>query len=193
MNRISKKSGEVYIAILDSDEDYISRFSEYINQRPIETIHIIFFTAENLFSDFINENNNVLAIIAENLFEETNIQYDNSKTVLLCECADVVSINSIDTIYKYQKIETVINKLINFFLLKISTEQKNAIVKKRDSLIIGIYSPINRCGKTSLAVQIGEKLSDQNKVLLINFDEFSPLSGMFGYESKEDLSDIGNT
>jgi cellulose biosynthesis protein BcsQ len=47
--------------------------------------------------------------------------------------------------------------------------------KYRKSKLIGIASPLGRCGKTSLALSLGLKLSQNHSCLFISFDECSPL------------------
>lgn len=187
---ISIENGEVYIAIYDNDKEYICRFSQYMNQRPTDSIHILFFTDEKLFVDCITDNKDILVLISESALEQSKMTYSIENTIVLCEQSDVVSINSMDTIYKYQAIESVISKLLNFFLHKICTNHNKAVIKKGESLIIGIYSPVNRCGKTMFSLQLGQKLADKYKVLLLNFDEFSPLLNIMGKECYEDLADV---
>ena len=49
-------------------------------------------------------------------------------------------------------------------------------VTGRRSRMIGVYSPIGRCGKSSFAFTLGQVLAREEKVLYITLEEFSGLS-----------------
>lgn len=56
--------------------------------------------------------------------------------------------------------------------------------------IIGVYSPINRCLKTSFALTMGQLLARDLKVLYLNFEDCSGFRRLIGEEYKGGLSDL---
>lgn len=56
--------------------------------------------------------------------------------------------------------------------------------------IIGVYSPIGRCGKTCLALAIGQILAKEEKVLFVTLDTFTGFTGLLNERWKRDLSDL---
>ena len=57
--------------------------------------------------------------------------------------------------------------------------------------IIGVYSPVGRCGKTSLALAMGQLLAREEKLLFITLDTFTGFFPVFVDEQwKRDLSDL---
>ena len=56
--------------------------------------------------------------------------------------------------------------------------------------IIGVYSPVGRCGKTSLALAMGQLLAREEKLLFITLDTFTGFSGLLDEQWKRDLSDL---
>ena len=56
--------------------------------------------------------------------------------------------------------------------------------------IIGVYSPVGRCGKTCLALAIGQILAKEEKVLFVTLDTFTGFTGLLNERWKRDLSDL---
>mgnify|MGYP002627409105 CR=1 FL=1 len=56
--------------------------------------------------------------------------------------------------------------------------------------MIGLYSPLSRCGQTALGIKICEELSRNGKTIFLNFDNYSPLPMLFGNEAEGDITDI---
>ena len=56
--------------------------------------------------------------------------------------------------------------------------------------VLGVYSPVGRCLKTSFALTIGKLLAQEERVLYLNLEEFSGLSVLMKEEYKSDLSDL---
>lgn len=56
--------------------------------------------------------------------------------------------------------------------------------------MIGVYSPIGRCGKTGFAVTLGQVLAKDSKVLFLSLEEFSGFSQMMGTQYSGSFSDL---
>ena len=56
--------------------------------------------------------------------------------------------------------------------------------------VIGFFTPLSRSGQTSLIVKMGECLSKKHKTIMLSFESFSALPGMFDSEPEEDISDL---
>ena len=60
----------------------------------------------------------------------------------------------------------------------------------KEAAVIGIYSPVNRCMKTSLALTMGQLMGRSEKVLYLSFEEYSGFSRLTGEHYDQDLSDV---
>ena len=69
-------------------------------------------------------------------------------------------------------------------------EQDVSSSTKNRSYVIGVYSPVGRCLKTSLALTIGQTLSQESRTLYITLEDYSGLPILTGEEYREDLSDL---
>ena len=65
----------------------------------------------------------------------------------------------------------------------------SALLGKRKRLI-GVFSPVGRCGKTCLALAIGLLLAKEEKVLFVSLDTFTGFTELINEPWKRDLSDL---
>ena len=60
----------------------------------------------------------------------------------------------------------------------------------RAASVIGVYSPVGRCLKTSFALTLGQLMAADRRVLYVTLEDYSGLASMTGEEYKSDFSDI---
>lgn len=93
-------------------------------------------------------------------------------------------------VYKYQSGEEILAELIR----QCGTQdlEGNTFLKtfrKKEVKIIGVYSPVHRVGKTSFAIELGERLAEEANVLYLNLETYGGLGGHFTEEG-QNLSDV---
>ena len=64
------------------------------------------------------------------------------------------------------------------------------IVGGKELKLIGIYSPIGRCLKTSFSFVLGQLLSKKHKVLYLNMESYSGFGKLLQKEFKSDMSEL---
>jgi hypothetical protein len=63
-------------------------------------------------------------------------------------------------------------------------------VLKKTTEIIGVYSPLKRCLKTSFALTLGQILAKERAVLYLNLEEYSGFEELMGRGFSNNLSDL---
>jgi hypothetical protein len=63
-------------------------------------------------------------------------------------------------------------------------------IKKQKQKLIGVYSPIHRVGKTSLALALGKELSKTEKTLYLNLEEYADVGARFVKAEGRTLGDL---
>ena len=63
-------------------------------------------------------------------------------------------------------------------------------IKKQKQKLIGVYSPIHRVGKTSLALALGKELSKTEKTLYLNLEEHADVGARFVKAEGRTLGDL---
>ena len=92
-------------------------------------------------------------------------------------------------VFKYQSVSEITADVLR--AMSVHEEKKP---KKRAALahiaIIGVMSPIGRCGKTSFCLALGQLLSQHDEVLYISLEPFSGFRSMFSETPHYGLSDL---
>lgn len=161
------------IAICDEDSDYANSLAAYFRIKGSLALDIQVYTNYERFLEYANEHQVDIIIIQENFFDSlTNFSHNN--LFILRENQNREDIDDPHKIYKYNSAE----EILRIIMANYDTSQPTSLLsfhRYRKSKLIGIASPIGRCGKTSLGLSLGLKLSQNHSCLFICFDECSPL------------------
>ena len=165
---------ECIIVILEDDKEYLSSFLGYFENYNESALKIAGFSEKESFFKYANQEKIDLILTKEELLGDIENDVDNEKIVLLTEEAGIESINGIKTLYRFQHMKNMIRYIIN--LCAESVPIKNEIIMvtgEKKVQIIGVYSPVKRCGKTALSMELAGNLAKNGKILLINMEEYS--------------------
>ena len=93
-------------------------------------------------------------------------------------------------IYKFQSGDDIIREVMAVYSEIPGIRPNTAGSVDQSRRIIGVYSPVGRCGKTCLALAIGQILAKEEKVLFVTLDTFTGFTGLLNERWKRDLSDL---
>lgn len=91
--------------------------------------------------------------------------------------------NEENVIYKYQSGEAILSAII----CQCSKEDEAKdlffhVARSRQIRIIGVFSPVHRCGKTGYALKTGQELAASENVLYLNLEIYGGVGGYFPEE-----------
>lgn len=176
------------IVFYDSNIEYVNGLSQYLVER-YNNYHFIYFTDSNKFMDFCKSfDDKAIFIVAEYCMNKDIEAFMKGEVLLLVDDDDVLSIDNYNVIYRYQAVEIMISQVLNYYAEKVELNHNRKYILKNDCKIIGIYSPVNRCGKTNLSLNLSKRLNE--KVLIINLEEFSGIMDILHIESEYNISDL---
>lgn len=179
---------KILIVILDADEDYIIGVNEYLREYNNDNYLLYTFSDINRFKEFYAKNDNIdIFVVGESLYNKDILDFVNSYVEILTEEKDVVKVQGYDTVYKYQKMALLISTVLNNYAEKNIDECESILVKEREVNIIAVYSPINRCGKSTLCLEIAKEIKGENPLVII-LEEFSNIIN--NIESELNISDL---
>lgn len=161
------------IAICDEDSDYANNLAAYFRIKGSFVSDIVVFTERDNFSQYI-ENHFLDIIIVQEDFLDSLSNPSHNNLFILSENQTRDDLDNPHKIYKYSSAEDILRIIMANYDTK-SPASCLSFHKYKKSKIIGIASPLGRCGKTSLALSLGLKLSQNHSCLFITFDECSPL------------------
>lgn len=174
-------------AVCDSETAFAYELVDFISQKKNFPFQVQLFTSVNTLESYSRDHPIAVAMIAQkDLPSETTI--NSIKHIVVLGEDGFEPEPEKKTIYKYQSAEQVIKELLEWFAKegiggRISSNQKNL-------KLIGIYSPIGRCLKTSFSFVLGQILSQKNKVLYLNMESYSGLGKLLQKEFETDMSEL---
>lgn len=153
--------------------------------------------------NFAKENEISLLMLSENIYEDImnfgmkafskNIMVlDEGLGTVNMVCESMIDENaSIKHVSKFQPAAKIVQGIIDYCTE--SSEDFEGLGTETLSgkgQIIGLYSPISKCGQTRLAVSISEKLAQKSKVIFLSLESFSSLAVDLGIDGEDDITDL---
>lgn len=182
---------ERIMAILDGEKNYAQRLCDYANRRQHLPFRAVAFHDIESYKSFARDHRIRLLLADTGLIEG---EYDLCADCVLGLCgseggrAGENGLVSIDReIYKYQPGEVLFRTVMN--CVGEFGEEVKLYAPERKPKLICVYSPVNRCGKTSFALAYAFSRARRERVLYLNFEAFSGLSGLFGEEFSRGMTD----
>lgn len=128
------------------------------------------FTNSVSLMDFISHNKVDILLIGEDvMIDDLNNQQIN--TVVYLTEVNVSNNEQRYMIFKFQSAEEIIKQLQSYYNAQELLRETNSYsLVGKDTIAIGITSPNGGCGKSTFAIVLGQALSSNKKVLLINLE-----------------------
>lgn len=178
------------LVLFEEDKEYLNQFINYFENYQDAQLKIMGFSNREIFTEFMNKNHIDFILTDEENVNKICSGFNKDNIIIFTEKAEIESINGIRAVYKYQKVDSIIRYIINLYA-DLLVDMKSVVKTKNgeSTKIIGVYSPIKRCGKTMLSMELADHLSKVGKVLLMNMEEYSSL-GINGGNTVYDLADL---
>lgn len=175
-------------AVCDTDRLYVKNLIQYINSRQNIPLKLQAFTSTELLKEYAAQNNIELLLISTEAMDEEIAGFSIGKIVLLTEDG-AVGVKGFPTVNRYQASGNLVQEVMQYYGTG-NLAVAYAAAKLATTKIIGIYSPIKRCGKTTFALALGEEYAKNKHVLYINLEDFSGFRALFNREYRMDISDL---
>lgn len=176
------------LAVYDVDSVYAARFAEVVNQKEKIPFEVVAFSSVEKLKAFAAEHPIKLLLLGEGVSAEEKDSINAEKVILLTDNDANAYGQAVPCVYKYQSSDAVVRDVMTWY--GDSQGEFRELTGRGLAKILGVYSPIGRCLKTSFALTLGKLLAQEERVLYLNLEEFSGLSVLMKEEYKSDLSDL---
>ena len=177
-------------AVCDLEVDYALNFMDYMNRKKIIPFEIQAFTSvENLIAYGKQTHIELLLISGRAMCREVR-DLDIGKIIILSEGVHPPELDQYPSVYKYQSSSDVLREVMACYGAEKKTVADQIAVLKKTTEIIGIFSPLGRCLKTSFALTLGQILAKERAVLYLNMEEYSGFEELMGKGFAHNLSDL---
>lgn len=176
------------LAVCDTENGYACRFAEYVNRKKGLPFEAEAFTDTEKLKIYTEEHALEILMVAEADLDPSIEKLPAKKLLLLSEERKKEQ-GKYRSIYKYQSVEGIVKEVME------SCDQTKAFPsmcdgRKEDLKILGVYSPIGRCGKTLFALTAGQILAQEQEVLYISLEDYAGIEGFLVRHGEIDLGDL---
>ena len=147
--------------VCDSDKEYAEVLSHFIGRREGDRFSVMAFTRMEAIEGYLSRGSFDVLMMTDSFAEEFERKgYESympeGMTYILSERRDEVDYGY-PSIYKYQSSEAVLREVVGGY------DKKNTVKKRRSAGpgVIGVYSPVKRCGKTKFSFALAKEYADR--------------------------------
>lgn len=177
-------------AVCDLEAEYATNFMNYLNQKKNIPFDIQAFSSLEALVEYGRNHHIELLLISGRALRKEICELGIGKIIILSEGNHIPAMEEYPSVYKYQATSEVVREVMAFY-----GEEKTMLpsaypIWKKSTEIIGIYSPVQRCLKTSFALTIGQVLAKEKSVLFLSFEGYSGFEELLHKKFPHSLSDI---
>ena len=174
-------------AVCDLEVDYALNFMDYMCLFPIGDQ--VLYRCKCLYLKGKQTHIELLLISGRAMCREVR-DLDIGKIIILSEGVHPPELDQYPSVYKYQSSSDVLREVMAYYGAEKKTVADQIAVLKKTTEIIGIFSPLGRCLKTSFALTLGQILAKERAVLYLNMEEYSGFEELMGKGFAHNLSDL---
>lgn len=176
------------MAVYDVDPLYAERLTEFVNRKEQIPFTVMAFTSLERLKVYGEDNKIELLLIHSSISQE-EIEKIGAAFVVMLADGEVVPLGEpYPSVNKYQAADCIMREVMKYYCD--DPKEPGYTMVSKTGRIIGIYSPINRCLKTSFALAMGQLLARDFKVLYLNLEDCSGFGRLIGEEYRRGLSDL---
>ena len=179
------------IAVIDTDIRFALKLSDFLSKEDRIPFKAVAYTSFQMYS---NESSSMETVAFITDIDNVDECIDTGLPVVLLSDDAMVeskytgSSELFCSIFKFSGVHIIVDELLGFFS---GNNSFGLTAGNKNTKVYGVYSPINRCGRTSLSVAFHSYFcSQENSSLLISFDEYDSLFSVLRKENSRDLSDV---
>ncbi len=175
-------------AICDTDRLYVKNLIQYMNSKQKIPLKLQAFTSPELLKEYAARNGIELLLISADAMDEEIAGLEIGKIVVLTEDG-AVGLKGFPSVNRYQASGSLVQEVMAHY------ESGNlavayAAAKMATTHLIGVYSPIKRCGKTAFSLALCAAYARSSRVLYVNLEDFSGFRSLLQREYRMDISDL---
>lgn len=174
------------MGVYDVDPFYAERFAEAANQKGQVPFTVMAFGSLARLKEFSEKQPLEVLLVADEVEPSWLEGIRTGQTIRLSESREVAE--AAETVYKYQPTDGVLREVMARYRAEPPGTPLAAVGVR--SRIIGVCSPVGRCGKTGFCLTLGQLLAREGKALYLSLEEHAGLDRLTGTAYKNSLSDL---
>lgn len=176
------------LAILDKEDDFLYGITAYFQEKLGKAFDVYSFHGKEALVSFAGEKKKEIDVYLGSICLDKQERKElRIKQAVYFSQGEQIQESEGEVIYKYQPAEHIMKEFLEIchFCRKMCGTGFLDNTK-----IIGVYSPLGRCGKTSLALVMGQLLAQNYKTVYVNLEEWPGFKRIIGSYDGMDISDL---
>lgn len=176
------------MAVLDKSQSYGQRMLQYLNKKEQFPFKTVLFTDIEEVKEYAKKQT-IHLLLLDKEYEDEELKRSAEQIVLLSDSLDK-ELNRLPTVYRFQSADSLIKEVMQYY--EVSVPDSVFQLKKTGNTVklVGVYSPLHRCLKTSFALTYGQLLARNERVLYFSLDTFSGFEYLMNQKYGADFSDV---
>ena len=178
------------LAICDQDLSYLEHLSDYLNRQTGFPYQADPFTELSALITYAKEHMPQVAVVSRSLAEQMPSDERLKKIPFFCLTEEEEE----DGVCRYQSCDELQRQIFDKCRLmtgkEAGTERIPPAGEETSCMVIGVYSPVSRCGKTSFAAALAMELAGYDRTVCINLEFCSGQTMLFSSHAQNDLTDL---
>lgn len=176
------------MAVLDEGQLYGQRMLHYLNKKEQFPFETILFTDVEEVKEY-GKKQTVHLLLLDKEYEDEELKHSAEQIVVLSDNLDK-AINHFPTVYRFQSVDTLIKEVMQYY--EVNMSDSGFRLKKTGNTVklVGVYSPLHRCLKTSFALTYGMISARNERVLYLSLETFSGFEYLMNQTFGADFSDV---
>ena len=177
------------MGILDREPGYVKRLAEYISAKEGCRVRLFTFDSEQEVASHLEKEALDILLVGQSLAGETMREWKRVQQMIILSDGNFSGEQYGPSVYKYQASDGLLREVMNCYAQECGAEGRMT-AKGGKGQIVGVYSPIKRCGKTIFSFVLASVFAERCKCLLISLDEFCTIEELRPKDHEKDLADI---
>lgn len=184
-----------HLILCDDEYAYVNSLMENILEREELAVKVSICTNPESARQVLSEQTVDMVLIAKEWTELLTDVFQDKQVMVFSENRYAATEERYPSIFKYQSADNIVAMLF---------EQTGVYQKVREDKqqILAVYSPVHRCGRTTLAMELSRIYQKEKKTLYLNLEEYPGMApcereltganlGDFFYYMKQEGADSG--
>ncbi len=180
------------LALLDSEPGYAVRFMEYVNRKRFVPFDVHAFTEKEPLRLYMEGHQVEVLLISEKDYEASDKEWPAESVILLTD--EPRPDGRPPSVGKYQSAVDVMRGVMRLSGVLPSEEPVfsglSSRIVKMPARVVGVFSPVGRCLKTTFSLTMGMILARSRPTLCLNLESCSGLAGRLHASWESSLADL---
>lgn len=175
------------LAILDSEELYAKRLTEFLNHQEDPVFFAQAFTSFQSLQEFAQKHTIKVLLLHTGCWNEEIMDLKAERIVFLSDGIVPAEFPKLPVLYKYQAADSLLLALLNCCAdMRIGRTRAKGMAAE----VLTVYSPVKQSVNTCFAVVMGMELAKNKRVLYLSLEPFSAFPGFYETVNHHNLSDL---